>query len=90
MDNLSGTCGRYLSFFPSLDVLSVSSKGDLGSPSQTSISMHLQPRSRALYVALVRSHMPEPELHATEMQGLAFHRKEAGRTFLYASVLDWL
>ena len=77
LENVVGMCGLNLCLFSSLDILSASLEEDLGSPSQTSISMHLHPRTRTLDTTLVRFHMPDCRFS-----------RGAGRTFLYASVLD--
>ena len=90
LENVSAMCGLNLCLFSSLDTLSTSSEEDLDSPSQTSISTHLHPRTRTLCDTPVRSHTPEHRFPCNSMQGFAFCHKGAGRTFLYASVLDWL
>ena len=72
LEIVSVTCGLNLCLFSSLDVLPSSLEEDLGSPSQTSISMHLHPLERTLNRPRVRSYKSGRRIHTTKVQCFAF------------------
>lgn len=74
LEIVSVTCGLNLCLFSSPDVLSISLE-DLGSPSQTSISMHLHPLKRTLNRPRVRSYVSGRRIHTTKIQCFAFPRR---------------